>query len=329
MSTKKFFYITIFVLIAMAFVFPFAMASEVDYIYLGGMPVGITMDSPGLLICGKTEVITQEGAVIPSLDLEIIPGDYLVNINGTDVDSLQDIIDVLDNVKAGEKVKLGIKRGKNTCCFELMPALDVLTKKLKLGLTIQEDLNGVGTLTYCTKDGKIGALGHAISGDGVKLQTGKLYECKIVGLKLPRNGAAGELQGVFDKNSVPIAVIKQNNDYGIFGEGTTKLKNLPQVKRGNRNQVKEGKAYVYTCIGGDSVEKYEIEIVKAYRQNRKSTKSMVISVTDVRLLEKTGGILQGMSGSPIVQDGKLIGAVTHVFTQDATKGYGIYLDWML
>lgn len=329
MSTKKFFYITIFIMIAVAFVFPFAMASEVGYLYLGGIPVGITMDSPGLSICGKTEVITQNGAVIPSLDLEIRPGDSLVSINDVKVESLQDVIWVLEKVNNGDKIKIGVLRDNKTHYFELTPALDVLTKKLKLGLSIQEDLCGVGTLTYCTIDGKIGALGHAVASDEVKLQKGKLYDCKIIGVKLPRSGEAGELQGVFDKNSTPIAVICKNNNYGIFGVGTPKLKNLPQVRRGSRSQVKEGKAYIYTCISGNIVEKYEIEIVKAFKQNSKSTKSMVISVTDERLIQKTGGILQGMSGSPIVQDGKLIGAVTHVFTQDATKGYGIYLDWML
>lgn len=310
-------------------VLPFATASEVEYVYLGGLPVGITMDDPGLSICGKSEVITQNGANIPSLSIEILPGDYLVSINDKKVDTLLDVAKVLEGVKEGEKVKLGVQRGDKIMYFFLTPSMDVLTKKLKLGLMIQEDLAGVGTLTYYTKDGKFGALGHSVSGDGVKLQEGKLFECKVIGVKRPRNGEAGELQGVFDKNSTPIAKVVKNNDYGIFGEGAVKLKNLPEVRLGNRHTVKEGKAHIYTCISGTKVEKYEVEIVKAYKQSSPSVKSMVVSVTDKALIEKTGGILQGMSGSPIVQDGKLVGAITHVFTQDATKGYGIYIDWML
>ena len=329
MGTKKFFYITIFIVLILTCVFPFATASEVEYVYLGGIPVGITMDDPGLSICGKCEVITQNGADMPSLSLEIIPGDYLVSINGKGVNTLRDVAEVLEDVKEGEKVKLGIQRGDETIYFYLTPSLDVLTKKLKLGLMIQEDLTGVGTLTYYTKDGKFGALGHSVSGDGVKLQQGKLYDCKIIGIKRPRSGEAGELQGVFDRNSAPIAKVLKNNDYGIFGEGAVRLKNLPEVRVGNRYNVKEGKAYIYTCVNGTKSEKYEVEIVKAYKQSSPSVKSMVISVTDERLIKKTGGILQGMSGSPIVQNGRLVGAVTHVFTGDATKGYGIYIDWMM
>lgn len=304
------------------------MASEVEYVYLGGIPVGIMMDNPGLSICGKCEVITQNGADIPSLNIEIVPGDYLVSINDNKVDTLIDVARVLESVKEGEKVKLGVQRGDKIMYFYLTPSLDVLTKKLKLGLMIQEDLTGVGTLTYYTKDGKFGALGHSVSSDGIKLQEGKLFDCKIIGIKRPKSGEAGELQGVFDKNSTPIAKVLKNNDYGIFGEGAVKLRNLPEVRVGNRYTVKEGKAYIYTCTSGTKVDKYEVEIVKAYKQSSPSVKSMVISVTDGKLIEKTGGILQGMSGSPIVQDGKLIGAITHVFTGDATKGYGIYIDWM-
>lgn len=308
---------------------PLAGASEVQYVYLGGIPVGITIDDPGLSICGKCEVITQSGAEMPSLNLEIFPGDYLVSINGKKVDSLLDVAQILEGVKKGETVSLGVKRGEKVMYFDLKPSLETLSNKLKLGLIIQDGLSGVGTLTYCTKDGKFGALGHSVSGEVASLQSGKLYDCKIVGVKKPSINTAGELQGIFDKSSQPIASINKNSDYGIFGEGEIKCKNLPEVRLGSRSSVKEGRAYIYTCVNGKEVEKYEIEIIKAFKQSSRSVKSMVISVTDQRLLEKTGGILQGMSGSPIVQDGKLIGAVTHVFTSDATRGYGIYIDWMI
>lgn len=309
--------------------FPFASASEVQYVYLGGIPVGIQMDDPGLSICGKCEVITQNGADLPSLTIEILPGDYLISVNDVEVDTLLDVAMVLEKVKEGDKVKLGVKRGDKIVYFYITPSLDALSKKLKLGLMIQEDLTGVGTLTYCTKDGKFGALGHSVAGDSVKTQKGKLFDCTIIGVKRPKGGEAGELKGVFDKNSTPIASVCKNNDYGIFGEGVINLKNLPEVRVGSKNTVKEGKAYVYTCVNGSIPQKYEIQIVKAYKQTSPSVKGMVINVTDKRLIEKAGGILQGMSGSPIVQDGKLVGAVTHVFTGDATKGYGIYIDWML
>ena len=329
MSTKKFFYFSIFIILILSCAFPFAMASEFDYVYLGGTPVGIVMDSPGLSICGKCEVITQNGATIPSLGVEIMPGDYLVSINEVPVDSLSDIERVLGNVKEGEEITLGIKRDNKNINYKLTPSLETLSKKLKLGLIIQDDLNGIGTLTYCTKDGKFGALGHSIASGSDKTQFGKLYECKIIGVKRPRVGEAGELQGFFDKNSISNAKIDENNDFGIFGKGDFSSLNLTKIKVGGKNTVKEGKAYIYTCVDGVIPAKYEIEIVKAYKQNAPTTKSMVIKVTDRRLVDKTGGILQGMSGSPIVQNDKLVGAVTHVFTSDATKGYGVYIDWML
>ena len=216
MSTKKFFYFSIFIILILSCVFPFAMASEFDYVYLGGVPVGIVMEDPGLSICGKCEVITQNGATIPSLNVEIMPGDYLVMVNDQKVDSLDDIARILDGVKEGEEITLGIKRGDETINCKITPSLDALTKKLKLGLIIQDDLNGIGTLTYCTKDGKFGALGHSISSSGDKTQSGKLYGCKIIGVKRPRVGEAGELQGYFDKSTSPRGKIENNN--AIYSE---------------------------------------------------------------------------------------------------------------
>ena len=329
MSTKKILILFLITLLCLTGIFPFATAETVDYVHLGGIPVGITLENPGLYICGKSEVVTKNGVEIPLLNIDVLPGDYLVEINSIKIKTINDLTNVLNETQ-DEVIKITILRKNELINFEVRPSVDALTKDRKLGIVVQDGLSGVGTLTYVKEDGSFGALGHSINLCGEKLlQDGNIFKCKIIGVKMPRKGEAGELQGVFDKNSKPTGYISKNNDYGIFGKCEVGYKNLPLVRLGRMEEVKEGKAFIYTSVNGNKPEKYEIQIVKAFTQDKKSTKSMVIQVTDGRLIKKTGGIVQGMSGSPIVQDGRLIGAVTHVFTNDATKGYGLFIDWMI
>lgn len=329
MSTKKIIILFLITLLCLTGIFPFASAESVDYVHLGGIPVGITLENPGLYICGKSEVVTKNGVEIPLLNIDVLPGDYLVEINSIKIKTINELTNVLNQTK-DETIKITILRKDELINFEVKPSVDALTKDRKLGIVVQDALSGIGTLTFVKKDGSFGALGHSINTCGEKLlQDGNIFNCKIIGVKMPRKGEAGELQGIFDKNSKPVGRVLKNNDYGIFGKYEAKYKKLPLVRLGTRDIVKEGKAYVYTSVSGENFDKYEIQIVKAFTQEKKSTKSMVIQVTDERLIKKTGGIVQGMSGSPIVQDGRLIGAVTHVFTNDATKGYGLFIDWMI
>lgn len=309
-------------------VMPNAYAEEVEYVYLGGRPIGIVMDGEGLEICGKSEVITDKGAQIPALEVEILPGDRLISVNGQTLHNLKDLTNVLQKVKDGECVELKVLRNNKILSFNVVPQKEALSGNKKLGLVIRDGTAGIGTVTFVRKNLSFGALGHTIS-DNVKTQQGKIFDCKINGVNYPKINQAGELKGSFDRNQNVIGVINKNNQFGIFGNVSKKYGYAPEVRLGNKNIVKEGKAYIYTCVGGTKPQKYEIEIVKAYNQTKPEVKSMVIKVTDKNLLEKSGGIVQGMSGSPIVQNGYLIGAVTHVFTGDATKGYGLYIDWMI
>ncbi len=329
MSVKKIFLCIALILIFSIGVFPSALAEEVEYVYLGGNPIGIVMNNQGLYICGKNEVITEKGAEIPSLNLDILPGDYLISINSVPVKSIEELAGALSTVKDGEEVTLGVKRGGETVHFSLIPAVESLTGKKKLGLVIQDGLSGIGTMTYIRKNGRFGALGHSIGDLNTNSQGGSIFDCRIIGVKLPRVSEAGELQGVFDKKSLSVGMVEKNNDYGIFGNVNALSSGLVEVRLGNKNLVKEGTAYIYTCVDGQKPKRYEIEIVKVNSQASPSTKSMVIKVTDPTLLECSGGIVQGMSGSPIVQNGYLVGAVTHVFTSDSTKGYGLFIDWMI
>ena len=196
---------------------------------------------------------------------------------------------------------------------------------------------GIGTLTFYDENtGIFGALGHGITdidtGELLKIENGKIMSARISEIEQGSKGSPGEIKGAFYETQDALGDITSNTEFGIYGKlykknlDNNKSKPLPV---GFQEEVKEGKAYILTTINDNKVQKYEIEIVKAQNQPFPEQKSMIIRITDKKLLQKTGGIVQGMSGSPIIQDGKLIGAVTHVFVNDPTKGYGIYIDWML
>ncbi len=211
-----------------------------------------------------------------------------------------------------------------------------MTNTYKLGLWVKEDAVGIGTLSFVNATTKrFGSLGHSINdsetNECIKVSGGNIYESKILGIKKGKSGKAGELIGTFNRENV-IGTVDKNCEYGVYGfvdSVETITKNKTAVDIGGRLSAKPGKAQILTCLDGDEIKAYDIEIIKTNFQSACNEKSMVLRVTDKNLIAKTGGIVQGMSGSPIIQDGKLIGAVTHVFVNDATKGFGIYIDWML
>ena len=301
------------------------------YVYLGGKPIGITLGNNGVIISGVTDVITDEGLVSPCKGHNIAPGDLLLKIDDKNINSVEDITSALNN--CGKNVTLKVKQKNKTVSFTITPAIDTLSKKKKLGMYIKESISGVGTLTYINPgDNRFGALGHQISEkDSVSLSNaqGNIYKCNIIGSVKGERGKPGELRGVFNKFEAPIGSIDKNLQTGIYGYYTSKTDNLTKIDLGNRLSVKIGKAQIYTTIYGEEPKYYDIEIVKANSQNEPSEKGLVINVTDKKLIEKTEGIVQGMSGSPIIQNGKLIGAVSHVFVNDPTRGYGMYIDWMI
>ncbi|MGN1099532.1 MAG: SpoIVB peptidase S55 domain-containing protein [Christensenellales bacterium] len=325
---KKFYRLTVFFTVLALFCCCFGTVyAETDEVYLGGKAIGIVLESDGFVICGKNDVITDKGIVTPAENLEIIPGDILTEIDGKTVSSLEDVKNALDS--AGESVIIGIKRNGTIIRMNLVPAVDSLTKSKRLGLCIKKDVSGIGTLTYIKKDGRFGALGHPIkdeNGAGGEMTGGTIYNCSILSVQKGVVGSPGQLNGIFVKEN-PIGRIDNNNCYGIYGQTDSVWKTT--VKLGGADKAKVGKAYIYSTVSGDTVERFEIEIVKKHDQKNAADKGMVIRVTDKKLIARTGGILQGMSGSPIVQNGYLIGAVTHVLVNDPTGGYGIYIDWMI
>lgn len=297
------------------------LASDDDY-YVGGVPVGLAINTGGAIVIGDEN------------DSVLKEGDIITQINGVEVKNLNQISEVLQD--CGEEVEIVYLRKNRPIKALLKTHKDDETGRLKLGLWVKDDVTGVGTLTFVNKTThKYGALGHPIveanSGNTVPVSTGSLYECNLIGINKGKKNDPGELKCVFVSNSKSKGDIESNTKFGISGylKDTKGLvdENLT-AKLGGRLGVKLGKAKIVSSISGIR-EEYDIEIIKANYQKNANDKSLVFRVKDKRLLELTGGIVQGMSGSPIMQDGKIVGAVTHVFLNDPTKGYGVYSDWMV
>jgi len=290
--------------------------------YVGGVPIGLSICTDGAIVLSD-EVGTG-----------MREGDIITHINGNEVENLEEIQELLQ--ECGEEVEIQFLRKNKQFKTILKTIKDGNTGKLKLGLWVKDDVSGVGTLTFVNKKThEYGALGHAIvegsGGNVVPVADGDVFECSLLGINKGRKNAPGELKCVFMSNSKSKGTIESNSKFGIKGvlSDTKELvdENLT-AKLGGRLGVKMGKAKLVSSISGIR-EEYDIEIIKTNYQKSANDKSIVFRVKDKRLLELTGGIVQGMSGSPIMQDGKLIGAVTHVFMSDPTKGYGVYSDWMV
>lgn len=309
-----------------------------DYIYAGGNSVGVYLNTKGAMLMGSNSVITKEGLVDVLKNSELQVGDLILNVNGYEICDIQDITNAI-NVENynGEEVEIVYQRKNKTYTTKITPAKDIQSGTYKLGIWVKNDTTGIGTLTFITKDGRFGALGHKItdsSKTSYAIQDGKIYSSNIIGVQKGQKGRPGELKGLFLQGKNPQGTIDKNNSFGVYGninENSILFEDAKTRKYeiGGRSTARAGKAQILCCVEGNTVKEYDIEIIKANYQNTSREKSMVVKVTDKELLEKTGGIVQGMSGSPIIQNGKLIGAITHVFINDSTKGYGIYLDWML
>lgn len=303
-------------------------------VYPGGDSVGVRLSSSGVLVVGFSDVIINgERAGSPGKNGGIMVGDFIMKINGNNVLTSKNVGKEIEKSNS-DKVKLTIERKGEILEKEIQGIKE--GDKYKVGLWVRDSAAGVGTMTfYDKKTNKFGALGHPITdGDTNEIfrsRKGDLYEASIISLRKGEKGNPGELKGIFMDEDKPVGEIEKNTECGIFGDGKMKDKEniSAPMKVGFREEVKVGKAKIITTISGNEPKEYEIEIMKKLEQDVPGPKSMIIKVTDKELLDQTGGIIQGMSGSPIIQDGKLIGAVTHVLINKPDTGYGIYIDWML
>ena len=308
---------------------------EPDRYFAGGETLGFSLQSKGVILIGGNYILSKNGIERPFENSGLKAGDVITHIDGTEINSVEDIAEILSNFD-GDSVLLKVKRNGEYFEVNIKPALDSMTNTYKLGLWVKEDAVGIGTLSFINATTKrFGSLGHSINdsetNECIDVSGGNIYESRILGIKKGKSGKAGELMGTFNRENV-IGSVDKNCEFGVYGfvdDVEPLIVNKTSIDIGGRLSAKPGKAQILSALDGENVQAYDIEIIKTNFQSSCNEKSMVIRVTDKDLITKTGGIVQGMSGSPIIQNGKLIGAVTHVFVNDATKGFGIYIDWML
>ena len=305
---------------------------EDQWVCVSGNPVGLYMETQGVLIVDTGEITNQNGIALEPAANIVQPGDYILEVNGKTVSRKRELIAEIEDCQ-GENVELVVNRKGEEIPLSLEPVL-TQEEKYKLGIWVRDNTQGIGTMTYVDEKGRFGALGHGISdtdtGELLDVSGGELYQAQIVSIIRGAQGVPGELSGYIEyEDEKKIGTIEKNTDIGIFGQifSDTQISG-EKVKIGYKQEVKKGKAQILMQLEG-KVEHYDIEITDIYSSQQDTNKSFQIQVTDPELLAKTGGIVQGMSGSPILQDGKLIGAVTHVFVQDSSKGYGIFIENML
>ena len=294
-----------------------------------GQVVGIYVETNGLLVI-DTDGFTGENGVdhAPSKN-KLYRGDYIKKIDGADVLSKKQFIEKI-NQSDGNSVTLTVSRRSKVLKIKIKPEFSKTDHMYKIGAWIRDNTQGIGTMTYIKKD-SFGGLGHGIydmdTGKLLKIKGGFLLTPQIYSIKKGKSGTPGEIVGSIEyKEENIIGSIKKNTEKGIYGTVSDTESKAYEI--GYRQDVKKGKAYILSNLTG-SMKKYEIRISKVVPSDTDVLKSMEIEVTDKRLLNLTNGIIQGMSGSPIIQDGKLIGAVTHVFVDDPTKGYAILMETMI
>lgn len=307
-------------------------------IYPCGFQIGIYLETTGVMIIGTDDVEGADGVNYnPGLN-KVKAGDYITKINDIDVSSKNQLM-FLVNKYGGEDVVLTIIRNGKTITTKITP-VQTGENEYKLGIWVRDDTQGIGTMTYLKSDGSYATLGHGITdidtGELLDSDGGMLYQANVWGIKRGEAGNPGALYGMISyENDNILGSIESNTDIGVYGTITEQSTlqslieeyELEPVEVAEKNEIQKGTAYLRSCVSGEVCD-YEVEIEKINSDSGKN-RGIVLKVTDERLLNLTNGIVQGMSGTPIIQNGKLVGAVTHVFVNDSTRGYGIFIEEML
>lgn len=298
-----------------------------------GRAVGIQMSSQGLLVEDVSPVDTESGQQNPAQKAGIKTGDVIISVNGQKVQDGANF-QKLVSLSGENDIKIDIMRGDEQKQITVKPVKDS-NGVYKLGVRVRDTINGIGTITYVDADtGEYGSLGHGIcsgeNGQLIPLKQGSLMQASVSRVVKGIAGTPGCLQGDFN-TEYNIGTVEKNTLTGIYGTFTDDLyyKNLQPMEVASSDEIKTGEAIILSNIAGDEVKEYTCQIEKVYGAGGEYDRSMTIRITDNTLIEKTGGIVQGMSGSPILQNGKIIGAVTHVLVSDPTRGYAIQIDKML
>ena len=303
-------------------------------VYAGGTPIGIYLKTDGVLVVDTGSITRMDGKECCPAENIVKSGDYIQAVNGTEVTTKEELVECIGQ-SGGLAVVLDVERAGELIRLRLQPVQNE-KGEYKAGIWVRNDTQGIGTLTYVDEDGNFGALGHGISdidtGEILDVRGGTLYDADVISVIKGQQGSPGELSGIIHySEGYKIGEIENNSRNGIYG----KVSNLPGLvqdkqlyETAHKQEVKTGEAAILCSVDGECRE-YQIEIKEIRMNGKEVNKGMVLEVTDPELLEKTGGIVQGMSGSPILQNGRIVGAVTHVFVNDPTKGYGIFIENML
>ena len=317
-------------ILLLALCLPVAAAGGTKEVIPGGMAFGVKYYAEGAIVIGVCDVETTTGLASPARDAGLTKGDVITHACGSKVKTLEELLALVEGC-GGQKIEIGYTRNGKANKLTLTPAKDRNTGKYRIGVWVRDSTAGIGTVTYIDKETmQFGGLGHGIndSATGMLMPFGRgtVVEVTIDNIKKGMKNAPGELKGTFLPKE--LGTLSRNTESGVFGTlGTLPSSLCDAIPVADAQEVKTGKALVRSCASG-KVEEYEIEIEEIYTPMGK-TKNFLIRVADPELLALTGGIVQGMSGSPIIQNGKLVGAVTHVLVNDPTRGYGIFIENMM
>ena len=300
----------------------------------GGMPVGIYMETDGVMVLGTDQITGADGKQYQPAENLVRPGDYIVAWNDEKIENKKELFQKLSDLDE-DQVALTLRRGQQELTVAVKP-VETKPDEYKLGIWVRDNVQGLGTVTFLTEQNEFGALGHGIHDTDtnglMEISGGKLYRTTIQNVVKGSSGNPGTMEGMIVYNRYNLlGTIEKNTDAGIYGrlDKTEELFGKKElVETAAKEEIVTGPAKM-RCFLEDEVREFDIEVMKVDQETAEINKGMMIRVTDEELLEKTGGIIQGMSGSPILQNGKLIGAVTHVFVMDSTKGYGIFAETML
>lgn len=292
-------------------------------VYIGGDIVGFTLDLDGVVVTRFGEVNTEAGVAV--LKSELREGDRIFAVDGERIGSASELSAALNRNADKTSFVFSVERAGENIEIEVNPLIERVSGRLKLGIEVQEEVSGLGTLVFTEQDGKFVALGHSVGsfgGSKAKISGGKVYGGKILGVERGVKGKAGSIKGTLVRKTKLGRVTKNENSglYGVLNEADGTLYDV-----GKRDEIINGKAKIRSGVSGKN-EFYDVEISRAGYAPDAEEKGLIVRVTDERLISLTGGIVQGMSGSPIVQNGKIVGAVTHVFVSDPLRGYGIFAD---
>jgi stage IV sporulation protein B len=304
----------------------------------GGQSIGVTLQTKGVMVVGQAPVVDKTGRkVFPAKDAGIEVGDILLKINNQEVRTDQEVSNAV-HLAGEQKGNANVIYKHQDQILEkiIKPIFCVETGRYRMGLFVRDEAAGVGTLSFLDPVSKqYGALGHVITdadtNQKIEVFNGKIIASTIYAIEKGKRGHPGEKIGSFVTNSAFSGTIEKNTMTGIFGTMSGQVVNpyyQEAIPVGWESEVKVGPAKIYTVIQGEKIEEFEVNIDRVMH-NRTDSKNMIVRVTDPRLLEVTGGIIQGMSGSPIIHDGKIIGAVTHVFVNDSQRGYGVFIQNMI